>query len=142
MGHAGCETDRRKWRPVRLIDAGVRIFEAGVEGDVEQGKDRSRGAKRREARQPRRQQWRRQQRKRRLFTLLQKHELLPPSENNRSENRNANLVQQYVANWQKSYLPIESIAIGFAAQRVRRNGRGHRYHFRKEVVQFALQTVR
>jgi CRISPR-associated endonuclease Csn1 len=78
-----------KWRPVRLMDAGVRIFEAGVEGDVEQGKDSSRGAKRREARQPRRQQWRRQQRKRRLFSLLQKLELLPPSDDNHSESRNA-----------------------------------------------------
>lgn len=79
----------KKWRPVRLMDAGVRIFEAGVEGDVEQGKDSSRGAKRRDARQPRRQQWRRQQRKRKLFSLLQKLELLPSSDDNRSESRNA-----------------------------------------------------
>lgn len=78
-----------KWRPVSLIAAGVRIFEAGVEGDVEQGKDTSRGAQRREARQPRRQQWRRQQRKRRLFSLLQQLELLPTSEDARPENRSA-----------------------------------------------------
>ncbi|MDX1968252.1 MAG: type II CRISPR RNA-guided endonuclease Cas9 [Planctomycetaceae bacterium] len=91
-----------KWRPVSLIDAGVRIFEAGVEGDVEQGRDSSRGAKRRDARQPRRQQWRRQQRKRRLFSLLQKLDLLPASDDNRSMNRNAvlgGIDQQLAEKW-------------------------------------------
>lgn len=93
-----------RWRPAGLIDAGVRIFEAGVEGDVEQGKDSSRGAQRREARQPRRQQWRYQQRKRKLFRLLQKLNLLPPSEGHDSESRNQLLValdQQLAQKWLK-----------------------------------------
>ncbi|MCA9041977.1 MAG: type II CRISPR RNA-guided endonuclease Cas9, partial [Planctomycetaceae bacterium] len=64
-------------RPVRVLDVGVRIFEAGVEGDIEQGKDSSRAVERRNARQPRRQHWRRQQRKRNLFRLLQELHLLP-----------------------------------------------------------------
>lgn len=64
-------------QPVKLVAAGVRIFEAGVEGDVEQGKDSSRGAERRMARQPRRQHWRTQHRKRNLFVWLQKIGLLP-----------------------------------------------------------------
>ncbi|MFN5907980.1 MAG: hypothetical protein ACK5A3_18130, partial [Planctomyces sp.] len=57
-------------RPVGLLAAGVRIFEAGVEGAVEQGKDGSRAVARRLARQQRRQTWRRQYRKHRLFRLL------------------------------------------------------------------------
>lgn len=64
-------------RPVKLVATGVRIFEAGVEGDVEQGKDSSRGAERRNARQPRRQHWRKQHRKRNLFVWLQQIGLLP-----------------------------------------------------------------
>lgn len=80
-------------RPIALLDAGVRIFEAGVEGDVEQGKDSSRGAVRREKRQPRRQQWRRQYRKRKLFALLQRLDLLPKSDGQTSEQRKATLDQ-------------------------------------------------
>lgn len=64
-------------RPVKLVTTGVRIFEAGVEGDVEQGKDSSRGAERRNARQPRRQHWRTQHRKRNLFVWLRQIGLLP-----------------------------------------------------------------
>lgn len=73
--------------PDQILDAGVRIFEAGVEGDVEQGKDSSRAAKRREARQPRRQNWRTQYRKRKLFELLQNFGLLPSSSGSHSEGR-------------------------------------------------------
>lgn len=67
----------------------MRIFEAGVEGDIEQGRDASRAAKRREARQPRRQNWRTQQRKRKLFRLLQQHGLLPASEKDDAISRKA-----------------------------------------------------
>jgi CRISPR-associated endonuclease Csn1 len=76
---------------VGLLDAGVRIFEAGTEGDVEQGKDSSRGAVRREKRQPRRQLWRRQKRARRLFGLLQRVGLLPKSDGREAEHRQAAL---------------------------------------------------
>lgn len=76
-------------QPTRLERTGVRIFEAGVEGDIEQGRDASRAAKRREARQPRRQNWRTQQRKRTLFRMLQQHGLLPASEKDDAASRKA-----------------------------------------------------
>ena len=44
-------------RPVGLLAAGVRIFEAGVEGAFEQGKDGSRAVARRLARETRRPTW-------------------------------------------------------------------------------------
>lgn len=65
---------------IAIRKAGVRIFDAGVDGDIEQGKDSSRAVVRRQARQPRRQQWRRQQRKKTLFVLLQSLGLLPASD--------------------------------------------------------------
>ena len=73
--------------PVAVRDIGVRLFDAGVEGDIEKGKDSSRAAVRREARQPRRQLWRRQQRKRKLFTILTEFGLLPKSESNDAATR-------------------------------------------------------
>ena len=60
-----------------LVGAGVRVFEAGVEGDVASGKDESRAAPRRQARLARRQFARRAQRSRRLYALLQEGGLLP-----------------------------------------------------------------
>ncbi|REK23071.1 MAG: type II CRISPR RNA-guided endonuclease Cas9 [Planctomycetota bacterium] len=92
LGWAMVELDpARKYKPVRIRDAGVRIFEAGVEGDIEQGKDSSRATQRREARLPRRQHWRRQHRKRKLFRVLQKHALLPQSESDSAADRKATL---------------------------------------------------
>ena len=60
-----------------IIDMGVRVFEAGVDGDIETGQDSSRAAARRLARQLRRQTFRRVQRKRRLFSLLQQAGMFP-----------------------------------------------------------------
>ena len=74
----------------RIIDMGVRIFEAGVEGssaDIEAGRDSSRAVARRQARQLRRQTYRRVQRKRHIFTLLQGLGLLPASPDNHSTTR-------------------------------------------------------
>lgn len=82
------EDGSRKFDPVRLLDAGVRIFDAGVEGDIESGKDSSKAVKRREARGPRRQTWRRQRRARKLFRILAKHGLLPDEGDYTSEGRN------------------------------------------------------
>jgi CRISPR-associated endonuclease Csn1 len=79
LGWALVEVSSQR-QPIRLIRAGVRIFQPGVEGssiEIEQGKDRSRAAARREARLHRRQLRRRAARQRDLFRLLQEHNLLP-----------------------------------------------------------------
>jgi CRISPR-associated endonuclease Csn1 len=56
---------------------GVRVFPAGVEGNLEEGKEESRAAKRRQARLARRQTQRRQRRMYKVFHLLQRMGLLP-----------------------------------------------------------------
>lgn len=87
LGWAVIQLDRPGGNPVGISAAGVRIFEAGVEGDIEQGRDASRAVVRRQARQPRRMQWRRQRRKQKLFILLQQLGLLPESAENDSVAR-------------------------------------------------------
>ncbi len=79
--------------PIAIRKCGVRIFEAGVEGSIEQGKDASRAAARRGARLARRQLWRRARRTRKVFIALQKLDLLPPSEANDSAARHEVLHQ-------------------------------------------------
>ncbi|MCL4795993.1 MAG: type II CRISPR RNA-guided endonuclease Cas9 [Bryobacteraceae bacterium] len=64
--------------PTALLGLGVRIFEAGVEGDIERGRDESRGVQRRTARLARRQIRRRRQRARLLYKTLAEAGLLPP----------------------------------------------------------------
>lgn len=66
--------------PASILQAGVHTFDAGVEGDVESGRDEARGAARREARMPRRMIWRRQRRRKKLLRLLQRAALLPPGD--------------------------------------------------------------
>lgn len=56
---------------------GVRIFPAGVEGNLEEGREESRASKRRVARGARRQTQRRQRRLYKVFRLLQRSGLLP-----------------------------------------------------------------
>lgn len=63
--------------PVRLVAAGVRIFDAGVEGDIQAGKDESRTVARRNARLSRRQTERRARRRSKLANTLQRAKLLP-----------------------------------------------------------------
>ncbi|WP_437185571.1 type II CRISPR RNA-guided endonuclease Cas9 [Planctomicrobium sp. SH668] len=87
LGWAVIVLDQPRGMPSEIRAAGVRIFDAGVDGDIQQGKDSSRAVVRREARQPRRQQWRRQNRKRKLFVLLQELGLLPKSDENHSVAR-------------------------------------------------------
>jgi CRISPR-associated endonuclease Csn1 len=72
-----------------IVGAGVRVFEAGVDGDIETGMDSSRAAARRMARQLRRQTARRVQRKRRLFSLLQGAGLLPTTADTSSLSRDS-----------------------------------------------------
>jgi CRISPR-associated endonuclease Csn1 len=79
-------------RPNSIIDLGVRIFPAGVDGtatDIEAGKEESKNTKRREARQHRRQLWRRKRRKEKLFNRLQEFGLLPSTESNAPKDRSA-----------------------------------------------------
>ncbi len=70
-----------------IVALGVRIFEAGVDGDIETGQDSSRAAARRMARQMRRQTFRRVQRKRKLFSLLQQQGFLPATSDTLSVSR-------------------------------------------------------
>lgn len=61
----------------RLLGLGVRIFEAGMEGRFDKGREESRAATRRVARNQRRQTRRRRQRARRLYHELSSAGLLP-----------------------------------------------------------------
>jgi CRISPR-associated endonuclease Csn1 len=70
--------ERANGEPTGLLRAGVRIFEAGTEGDRESGQEESRNRARREARLQRRQVARRARRQREVFHLLQSYGLLPP----------------------------------------------------------------
>jgi CRISPR-associated endonuclease Csn1 len=67
-------------QPRSLVRAGVRVFEAGVEGNFESGKAASRNLDRREARQARRMIERRARRLRKIFNLLESAGLLPHGE--------------------------------------------------------------
>ena len=74
--------------PVSIMDMGVRRFDAGVEGDIESGRDESRATQRRDKRGPRRQIWRRQWRMRKVFRLLCENGLLPEAADNSGDVRN------------------------------------------------------
>ncbi len=63
--------------PAGVIRAGVRVFEAGMEGDIASGREESRNKARRDARLHRRQLWRRRRRLVRLAHILQRYCLLP-----------------------------------------------------------------
>ncbi len=65
-------------RPGRILGAGVRVFEAGMGGAIEQGREESRAVARRTARLARRQIRRRRQRARQLYHALAEAGLLPP----------------------------------------------------------------
>jgi CRISPR-associated endonuclease Csn1 len=63
--------------PAQLIRAGVRIFDAGMDGDLESGQEESRNKARRDARLHRRQLWRRARRINKVAHLLQRFGFLP-----------------------------------------------------------------
>ncbi|GMU94239.1 MAG: hypothetical protein AMXMBFR4_32970 [Candidatus Hydrogenedentota bacterium] len=65
-------------QPKGIVAAGVRVFEAGVEGDIQSGKDESRNKARRDKRMQRRQFDRRARRLAHVARLLQNAGLLPP----------------------------------------------------------------
>ena len=63
--------------PNRIVDAGVRIFPAGVDGDIDSGREKPQNLKRRDARSARRLGWREGRRHRRCVSILQSMGLLP-----------------------------------------------------------------
>ncbi len=73
--------------PAKLIRAGVRVFEAGMEGNLESGREESRNKTRRDARLHRRQLWRHRRRLVKLAHILQPAGLLPEGEVTDSEAR-------------------------------------------------------
>lgn len=103
--------------PIGLLQAGVRIFEPGVDGtalEIEEGKDKSKAVERRAARLHRRQLRRRAYRQAKLFRLLQEHGLLPHSESSTpltpSEERDAVLTafdQHLYQKWSTSSVGLD-----------------------------------
>lgn len=65
-----------------VVKAGAHLFEAGTQGNIEEGRDESRARPRRDARHMRRQTWRRARRKRHLIHELQRAGLLPAGSTN------------------------------------------------------------
>lgn len=79
IGWAVLETDE-EGSPSKLLGTGVRIFEAGAEGDIESGREDSRARPRREARSTRRRLDRLARRLNKLFFTLQFRGLMPAEE--------------------------------------------------------------
>ncbi|OQA32477.1 MAG: CRISPR-associated endonuclease Cas9/Csn1 [Betaproteobacteria bacterium ADurb.Bin341] len=69
----------------KIISAGVRIFEAGMEGNMQDGTQTSRNASRREKRMLRRQHARRARRMKNIMRILQEAGLLPKADNMAAE---------------------------------------------------------
>ena len=78
VGSIGWAVTRQGNERATLVDCGVRIFPAAVEGDYASGKDKSPNLARQLARSMRRQRYRRSRRLGALARLLQAHCLLPP----------------------------------------------------------------
>lgn len=119
LGWALVELDDND-NPVRLMDAGVRIFDPGVvggEAEIQKGRDKSKASERRSARQTRKQTHRRSLRQKKLFRLLQEHGLLPSEENSAQQKFSAQrheilntLDQKLTAAWRgKATLPGSSM---------------------------------
>jgi len=85
IGWSLIETSNKK--PIRIIKTGVRIFPAGVEGDISTGKEVSKAIARREARLRRRLLSRKTKRLHKLAAVLQKATLLPEGDISTSTNR-------------------------------------------------------
>ena len=73
--------------PAQLVRAGARVFEAGMEGNMQSGQEESRNLKRRQMRLQRRQTWRRARRLKKIFNLLQRYGLLPAGDTSTPEER-------------------------------------------------------
>lgn len=73
--------------PARLVRAGVRVFDAGMDDSKGPGREESRNKTRRDARSHRRQLWRHQRRMLKLARILQRLELLPAGDLSQPEAR-------------------------------------------------------
>jgi len=73
--------------PAKLIRAGVRVFDAGMDDSKGPGREESRNKTRRDARSHRRQLWRHQRRLLKLARILQRFELLPAGDLTEPEGR-------------------------------------------------------
>ncbi len=73
--------------PKAIVDAGVRTFEPGMEGQISEGKEESRNKTRRDARLIRRQIDRRARKQRKLIHLLQNAGLLPEGSTESGQER-------------------------------------------------------
>ncbi len=89
--------------PCGIEKVGVRVFEAGMEGQYESGKEESRNKKRRDARLVRRQIERRARRYRRLANVLQQIKLLPEGNLNDSLERK-NIIDNLDVELRKMYI--------------------------------------
>ncbi|RKY25027.1 MAG: type II CRISPR RNA-guided endonuclease Cas9, partial [Planctomycetota bacterium] len=83
-------------RPVGLVAAGTRVFDAGVEGDIEKGREKSRAVQRREARLARRGTDRRARRMHLVYSILERAGLLPSLDppSNSSEGNSRGIREQ------------------------------------------------
>ena len=84
-------------RPASIRHMCVHTFEAGVEGQIEQGRDKSKAEPRRVARLSRRQIWRRAARRRKLLHILQRGGLLPEGSASSPEQ-----IHEYLLNLDRS----------------------------------------
>jgi CRISPR-associated endonuclease Csn1 len=73
--------------PARLVRAGVRVFDAGMDDSKGPGREESRNKARRDARSHRRQLWRHQRRLLKLARILQRFKLLPAGDLSQPEAR-------------------------------------------------------
>ena len=80
LGWALLRLDAKTQEPLGVVAIGARVFPAGVDGDIETGRDESRGVKRRERRLQRRQLWRRARRDASVYRRLMEAGLLPKVE--------------------------------------------------------------
>jgi len=86
------KTEKGKLVPTGIVDAGVRIFEAGMSGTPDEyaaGKEESRATARRDARLRRRQLARRRRRRAKVFHQLQRMGLLPQEPASKANERHA-----------------------------------------------------
>jgi CRISPR-associated endonuclease Csn1 len=87
-----------KEQPKELVAIGSHVFEPGMDGDIQSGREESRNLPRRAARQIRRQLERRTRRQTKLANCLQRFGLLPGGDMNTATSRH-NVFEQWDREW-------------------------------------------